>query len=51
MLRATDLVAKPLRGDDCNLIADPLIGLEIERQFWIVSLNDDLGRLFDRLGC
>jgi hypothetical protein len=44
------LVAETLRGNDCNLIADSLVGLEIEGQLGVVSLNDDLGGLFDGLG-
>ena len=32
-----------------HLIADPLVGLEVERQLGVVPLNDDLGRLLDRL--
>jgi hypothetical protein len=44
------LVAETLRGNDCNLIADSLVGLEIEGQLGVVSLNDDLGGLLDGLG-
>jgi hypothetical protein len=31
------------------LIADPLVGLEVERQLGVVPLNDDLGGLLDGL--
>jgi hypothetical protein len=48
-LKGTDLVSQPLRGDDGNLIADALVGLEVERELGVVSLNDDFGGLFDRL--
>jgi hypothetical protein len=44
------LVAETLRGNDCNFIADSLVGLEIEGQLRVVSLNDDLGGLLDGLG-
>jgi hypothetical protein len=44
------LVAETLRGNDCNLIADSLVGLEIESQLGVVPLNDDLGGLLDGLG-
>jgi hypothetical protein len=43
------LVAETLRGDDCDLIADSLVGLEVKGQFGIVPLNDDLGGLLDGL--
>jgi len=33
-----------------DFIANSLVGLEIEGQLWVVSLNDDLGGLFDGLG-
>jgi len=32
-----------------HLIANPLVGLEVERQLGVVALNDDLGGLLDRL--
>jgi hypothetical protein len=44
------LIAETLRGNDGDLIADSLVGLEIEGQLWVVSLNDDLGGLLDGLG-
>ena len=44
------LVAKTLRCNDGNFIADSLVGLEVEGQLGIVSLNDDLGGLLDGLG-
>jgi hypothetical protein len=33
-----------------HLIANPLVGLEVERQLGVVPLNDDLGGLLDGLG-
>ena len=30
------LVAKALRGNDGDLIADTLVGLEVERELWVV---------------
>ena len=44
------LVAETLGGNDGNLIADSLVGLEIEGELWVVSLNDDLSGLLDGLG-
>jgi len=44
-----DLVAKTLRRNDGNLIADSLVGLKVEREFGVVSLDDDFGRLLDGL--
>jgi len=43
------LVAKTLGGNDGNLIADSLVGLEIESQLGVIPLNDDLGGLLDSL--
>ncbi len=43
------LVAKALRGNDGNLIADALVGFEVEGEFWVVALDDDLGGFLDRL--
>jgi hypothetical protein len=43
------LIAKSLRGDDCDLITDALVRLEIEGEFGIVALDDDLCRLFHGL--
>lgn len=43
------LVAQPLAGNDSNLIADALVGLEVEGEARVVALDDDLGRLLDRL--
>lgn len=45
----TDLVAEALGGDDGDLVADPLVRFEVERQFGVVALDDDFGRLLDRL--
>jgi hypothetical protein len=44
-----NLVPETLRGNDGNLIADPLVGLEVERELGVVTLDDDLGGLLDRL--
>lgn len=45
-----NLVAKALGSDDGDLIADALVGLEVEGQAGVVPLNDDLGGLLDSLG-
>lgn len=47
----THLVAKTLRGNDGDFIADSLVGLKVESELGVVSLNDDLGRLLDGLDC
>jgi hypothetical protein len=44
-----NLVAQALGSDDGNLIAYPLVGLEVESQLGVVPLNDDLGGLLDCL--
>lgn len=44
-----DLVAQALGGDDGDLIADSLVGLEVESELGVVSLNDDLGGLLNCL--
>ena len=46
---AGDLVAQALRGDDGDFITDPLVGLEVESELGVVSLDDDLGGLLDGL--
>ena len=43
------LVPQPLAGNDGNLIADALVGLEVEGEFGVVALDDDLGGLLDGL--
>ena len=45
----TYLVPQPLGGNDGNLIADALVGLEVEGELRVVSLNDDLCGLLDGL--
>lgn len=45
-----NLVAQTLGGDDGNLVADPLVGLEVERELGVVTLDDDLGGLLHGLG-
>lgn len=47
---AANLVAQALGGDDGDLIADALVGLEVEGELGVVPLNDDLGGLLDSLG-
>lgn len=44
-----DLVAQTLGGDDSDLVADALVGLEVESELGVVPLNDDLGGLLDSL--
>lgn len=46
-----NLVSEPLGGNDGDLITDPLVGLEVQRQLGVVTLNDDLGGLLDSLCC
>jgi hypothetical protein len=48
--KTSDLVAQALGRDDCNFIADTLVGLKVKRQPRIVLLNDDARRLLDGLG-
>lgn len=45
-----DLVAEALGSNDGDLIADALVGLEVESETGVVPLNDDLGGLLDGLG-
>ena len=46
----SDLVAKTLGGNDGDLITDTLVGLEVEGQLGVVTLDDDLSRALDCLG-
>jgi hypothetical protein len=43
------LVAKTLGSNDCDFIAETLVGLEIESETRVISFDNDLGRLFDGL--
>jgi hypothetical protein len=43
------LVAEALGRDYCDFITDALVGLEVEGELRVVSLNDDLGGLLDGL--
>lgn len=45
-----DLVTETLGSNDGDLITDSLVGLEIESQLWVVSLDNDLGGLLNCLG-
>lgn len=44
------LVAEALGGNNGDLIADALVGLEVQGELGVVPLNDDLGGLLDSLG-
>lgn len=46
----SNLVAETLGSDDGDLITDALVGLEVQGQSGVVTLNDDLGGLLDGLG-
>jgi hypothetical protein len=46
----SNLVAQALGGDNSDLITDTLVGLEVQGELGVVSLNDDLGGLLDGLG-
>lgn len=45
----TYLVAKTLRCDDGDFIADAFVRLEVEGEFGVVPLDDDFGGLLDGL--
>lgn len=45
----SDFVTQRLGGDDCDFLADPLIGMEIHGETSVVLLNNDLGGLLDSL--
>lgn len=47
---AAHLVAETLGGNDSNFIANSLVGLEVESELGVVTLNDDLGGLLNGLG-
>lgn len=42
-------VAKSLRCNDGDFIADTFVGFEIEGKFWVVPLDNDLCRFFNCL--
>ena len=41
------LIPQPLARDNSNLIAYTLVNLEVERELWVVSLDDDFSGLLD----
>ena len=43
------LVSQSLRSDNGNFIAYSLVGLEVEGELWVISLDNDLGGLLDGL--
>lgn len=45
----TDFVSKPFGSNDGDLIADALVGFEVESELWVVAFNDDLCGLLDGL--
>lgn len=45
-----NLVAEGLGGNDSDLLADALVGVEVQRQASVVLLDDDLSGLLDCLG-
>lgn len=46
----SNLVPQSLGGDQRDLIADPLVDLEVEGELWVISLDDYLGTLLHGLG-
>lgn len=44
-----DFVTQRLGGDDGHLLADTLVGVEVQTQSSVVLLDDDLGGLLDGL--
>ena len=44
-----DLVSQSLGLDSGDLIAESLVGLEIQSKLWIVTLNQSLGGTLDGL--
>jgi hypothetical protein len=46
----SNLVAEALGSNDSDLITDTLVGLEVQGELGVVTLNDDLGGLLDSLG-
>ncbi len=48
-MEAAYLIPKTLRRNYSDLIADALVGLEVEGELGVVSLDDDFGGLLDGL--
>lgn len=43
------LIAKAFGGNDCDFIANALVGLKVEGEFGVVAFDDDLCGSFDGL--
>ena len=46
----TDLIPQTLASNDGDFIADTLVRLEVQGQFWVVAFDYDFGRLLYGLG-
>ena len=44
------LVPQPLTSNDCDLIANPLVGFKVKSKLWVISLDNRFSRLLDSLG-
>ena len=45
----THLIPKTLASNDSDLIANTLVGLEVQSQFWIITFDYDFGGFLDSL--
>ena len=45
----THLISETFTSNDGDLIANTLVGLEVQSQFWIITFDYDFGRFLDGL--
>ena len=45
----THLIPETLASNDSDFIANTLVGLEVQSQFWIITFDDDFGGFLDGL--
>ena len=45
----THLIPETLASNDSDFIADTLVGLEVQSQFWIITFDYDFGGFLDGL--
>lgn len=45
----SNFISQSFRWNDSYFFADPLVGMEVQGQFWVILFDDNSGRLFNCL--